>query len=92
MNEKSEIKLAIKNGRKEAYRKQKTAKEISEIYVLSKEVGLLGDAVEYLFELVSQLHEGVTIDPAFRDWRNKVADIKQSITEEISKIQKEIDG
>lgn len=87
MNEKTKIALAKKNNREEMFRKQKTAKEISKYYSLSKEIGIIGDAVEYLFELVSQLHEGVTIDPAFIDWRNKVADIKQSITEEISKLQ-----
>lgn len=92
MNEKTKIDLAKKNSREEKYRKQKTAKEISKYYSLSKEIGIIGDAVEYLFELVSQLHEGVTIDPAFIDWRNTVADIKQSITDKISKIQKEIDG
>lgn len=87
MDEKTKIDLANKNNRKEKYRKQKTAKKIGKYYSLSKEIGIIGDAVEYLFELVSQLHAGVEIDPAFTAWRKKVADIKQLVTEEITKLQ-----
>lgn len=79
MNEQDKMDLVLKNKRGEKYRKQKTAKAIGEVYSLSKEIGILGDAVEYLFELVSQLHEGVTVDPAFLEWRSKVAEIKEAI-------------
>lgn len=79
MNEQDKIDLALKNERGEKYRKQKTAEAIGEVYPLSKEIGLLGDAVEYLFERFSQLHEDVAIDPAFVEWRSKVAEIKEAV-------------
>lgn len=90
MNEKTKIDLANKNNRKEQYRKQKTAKAIGDIYSPSKEIGLLGDAVEYLFELVSQLHEGVTIDPAFTEWRSKVTEIKEAISKDIAEKENKV--
>ena len=88
MNEKTKISLSLKNNRMEEYRKQNTANAIGKAYSLSKEIGILGDAVEYLFEVVSQLHEGVTVDPAFVEWRSKVAEIKEAISKEITEIAK----
>lgn len=84
MDEKTKIKLALKNGCKDRMRKQKTAAAIADVYSPSREIGILGDAVEYLFELVSNLHEGVAIDPAFIEWRSKVAEIKEAIGKDIS--------
>ena len=87
MTEQTKNQLAIANGLGEERRKELTAQEIGKYYSLSKEIGILGDAVEYLFELVSQLHEGVNVDPAFTAWRSTIAEIKQGITEEITKLQ-----
>ena len=86
MNEQDKIDLALKNERGEKYRKQKTAEAIGEVYHLSKEIGLLGDAVEYLFERFSQLHEDVTVDPAFIEWRSKVAEIKEAIEKDFQRL------
>ena len=86
MNEQDKIDLVLKNKRGEKYRKQKTAKAIGEVYALSKEIGILGDAVEYLFERFSQLHEDVAIDPAFVEWRSKVAEIKAAIKKDFQRL------
>ena len=88
MNEQDKMDLALKNNRKEQYRKQKTANAISKTYSLSKEIGILGDSVEYLFDIVSQLHAGVAVDPAFVEWRSKVAEIKETIGKDIAEKEK----
>lgn len=88
MNEQDKMDLVLKNKRGEKYRKQQTAKAIGEVYPLSKEIGLLGDAVEYLFERFSQLHEDVAIDPAFLEWRSKVAEIKEAIKRDFTEGEK----
>ena len=79
MDEKTKIDLVNKNNRKEQYRKQKTAQEVGKLYALSKEIGILGDAVEYQFGLFARFCPDVEIDPAFTDWRNKVYEIKEKI-------------
>lgn len=86
MNEQDKMDLVLKNDCKEKYRKQQTAKAISKAYSLSKEIGILGDAVEYLFNIVSQLHAGVTVDPAFVEWRSKVAEIKEAIKKDFQRL------
>lgn len=83
MTEQMKLKLIRMNGFQENYRKQETAAQISKEYSLSKEIGILGDAVEYLFELVSTLHEDVKVDPAFIEWRTRVNEIKEKIKEDI---------
>lgn len=83
MDEKTKIDLVNKNNRKEKYRKQKTALEIGDNYSPSQEIGIIGDALEYLFNLVSELHTGVLPDEAFIKWRNKVAEIKNNVSTEI---------
>jgi cation transport regulator ChaC len=83
MNEKTKIALAKKNNRAEDYRKQAIAKEVADYYALSKEIGIIGDALEYLFSIVSELHNGVLPDSAFIEWRNKVSEIKNKVSTEI---------
>jgi cation transport regulator ChaC len=80
-------KLAQKNKKKhpktvEAYRKHETAKQIENNYTLSQEIGILGDAVEYLFDLISKLREDVVISPAFEHWRDTIKAVKQNIAME----------
>lgn len=86
MTEQTKTQLAIANGLGEERRKELVAQEISKYYSLSKEIGILGDAMEYMFALVADLHENVEADPAFVEWRTKVAAIKQSIKEEIDSL------
>ena len=87
MTEQTKTQLAIANGLGEERRKELVAQEISKYYSLSKEIGIIGDAMEYIFTLVADLHENVEADPAFVEWRNKVAAIKQRIKEEIESLQ-----
>lgn len=86
MTERIKTQLAIANGLGEERRKELVAQEISKYYSLSKEIGIIGDAMEYMFALVADLHENVEADPAFVEWRTKVAAIKQSIKEEIDSL------
>ena len=86
MTEQIKTKLDIANGLGEERRKELVAQEISKYYSLSKEIGILGDAMEYMFSLVADLHENVEADHAFVEWRTKVAAIKQSIKEEIDSL------
>ena len=86
MTEQIKTQLAIANGLGEERRKELVAQEISKYYSLSKEIGIIGDAMEYMFALVADLHENVEADPAFVEWRTKVAAIKQSIKEEIDSL------
>ena len=81
MNEKIKLDLVLKNECQEKYRKQETASAISKAYSLSKEIGILGDAVEHLFN-----SKGVTAPPAFVEWRSKVAEIKEAISKGIAEI------
>lgn len=88
MTEQTKTRLAIANGLGEERRKERTAQEIGNIYSPSKEIGILGDAMEYMFSLVADLHENVEADPTFVEWRTKVATIKQQIQNEINNIER----
>lgn len=77
-------KLAQKNRSRqpeayEKYRKQLVKDNIAEEYDYSAEIGMLGEAVENLYNMIGAIHPDIQADESFTSWRKKVSEIKNKI-------------
>ena len=79
MTEKTKNELAIRNDLLDERKKMLVIQRIGEEFSITQEIGLLGDTLQLIFNIMLELHPSLNDNEKFKHYRTRIADIKQRI-------------
>ena len=76
--------IAAKNNLSKEMYQDAVPQEIAKKYHETTEIGIIGEALEYVFALIASIHPETISDPAFEQWRKDVHEIKARLKTELN--------